>query len=465
MRKKYDVIIVGAGIGGLTCGCYLAKGGLKVLVVERNANPGGYCVSFNRKKLLFDACAHSLGSCRRGGNIDVLLKDFNLKNNIKLKRYNPTDIVITPEHKVIFYSKIKKTIQSFQENFPKEQENILKFFNILSESDDFSLLALRKKSFKNLLDSYFVDKKLKAILSFPILGNAGLAPSLISAFTAAMLYREFLLDGGYYPEEGICALPNGLTKRLKEFGGDIVFRRTVKDILIDNDRASGIVLDDGNVVTSRFVVSDCDARQTFLGLIGDSKIPKKRKEELLKMKPSLSMFVLYLGIDNTFDMPFPGGVNVWYLPNHNIERAYRCATRRTVNNISEFMFRVSPEKRTVTTFINADFKNKNFWSKNKKKFSKRLIKELEKFLPNLSMYLIYEGAATPFVLHDKTLNHDGAAYGWAATNKQSMVQGFSRKTFIKNLYLSGHWATTGIGIRGVVHSGSAVAKSILKRIR
>ena len=41
--SKYDVIIIGAGIGGLVCGCYLAKAGMKVLIVEKNAKPGGYC--------------------------------------------------------------------------------------------------------------------------------------------------------------------------------------------------------------------------------------------------------------------------------------------------------------------------------------------------------------------------------------------------------------------------------------
>lgn len=48
-KYDYDVIIIGAGISGLICGCYLAKAGLKVLIVEKNANPGGYCVSFKEK--------------------------------------------------------------------------------------------------------------------------------------------------------------------------------------------------------------------------------------------------------------------------------------------------------------------------------------------------------------------------------------------------------------------------------
>ena len=53
--NKYDVIIIGAGIGGLVCGCYLVKAGLKVLIVEKHYQVGGYCTSFKRKGFTFDA--------------------------------------------------------------------------------------------------------------------------------------------------------------------------------------------------------------------------------------------------------------------------------------------------------------------------------------------------------------------------------------------------------------------------
>lgn len=56
----YDAVIIGAGIGGLVCGCYLAKAGMKVLIAEHHHKPGGYCTSFKRRGFTFDAAAHSL---------------------------------------------------------------------------------------------------------------------------------------------------------------------------------------------------------------------------------------------------------------------------------------------------------------------------------------------------------------------------------------------------------------------
>ncbi|MBU2034919.1 MAG: FAD-dependent oxidoreductase, partial [Candidatus Omnitrophica bacterium] len=80
MTKKYDydVIIIGAGISGLVCGCYLAKAGLKTLVVEKNVNVGGYCTSFTRKGFRFDACVHFLSTLRKEGKFHKILNNIGL---------------------------------------------------------------------------------------------------------------------------------------------------------------------------------------------------------------------------------------------------------------------------------------------------------------------------------------------------------------------------------------------------
>ncbi len=86
-EDKYDVVIIGAGIGGLVCGCYLAKAGLKVLIVEQHYKPGGYCTSFERGGYTFDVGVHYLGSCReRDGVIYNILQDLSLLNKIKLSK-------------------------------------------------------------------------------------------------------------------------------------------------------------------------------------------------------------------------------------------------------------------------------------------------------------------------------------------------------------------------------------------
>ncbi|MBI4706348.1 MAG: NAD(P)-binding protein [Candidatus Omnitrophica bacterium] len=198
-KYDYDAIIIGAGIGGLVCGCYLAKAGLKTLIVEKNAQPGGYCTSFTRNGFRFDACAHSLGSLRDGGILKVILKELDLENRIEFKRSNPQDTIITIDGKISFWNDLGKTKQEFSSKFTDERANIDKFFDFIVNCDAVSFNSLKKSTFLDVLNKYFNNEKLKSVLSLPVLGNAGLSASKASAFTAIALFKEFMFDGGYYP--------------------------------------------------------------------------------------------------------------------------------------------------------------------------------------------------------------------------------------------------------------------------
>ncbi len=87
-QKFYDVIIIGAGISGLVCGCYLARAGMSVLIIEQHDKPGGYCTSFKRKGFLFDAAAHSFGSYRENGNFRRIILELGVDKLINIKRFD-----------------------------------------------------------------------------------------------------------------------------------------------------------------------------------------------------------------------------------------------------------------------------------------------------------------------------------------------------------------------------------------
>jgi phytoene dehydrogenase-like protein len=85
----YDAIIIGAGISGLVCGCYLAKAGMKVLVCEQHYKPGGYCTSFKKHGFTFDTAAHCFGGYRKGGMTRKIFEDLEIDKKIKIIRFNP----------------------------------------------------------------------------------------------------------------------------------------------------------------------------------------------------------------------------------------------------------------------------------------------------------------------------------------------------------------------------------------
>ena len=82
MATDVDVIVIGAGMGGLTCGCLLAKRGLRVAIIEKNEKVGGCCASFQKEGFSFDLSVQSLGECQRGGRVWNLLKELDLLDQI-----------------------------------------------------------------------------------------------------------------------------------------------------------------------------------------------------------------------------------------------------------------------------------------------------------------------------------------------------------------------------------------------
>src|SRR4030042_2671095 len=187
-KDTYDAVIIGAGMSGLVCGCYLAKAGMKVLIAEQHYKPGGYCTSFKRQGFTFDAAAHSFGGYKYG-NIGKIFEDIDINKNIKIQKFDPSNIIITPDYKVPFWADLNKTIKEFQKNFTDESTNINNFFCFLINPDPVSFSCMRTWTFKNLIDKYFSNKKLKAILSFPLFGNAGLPSSQISAFLGIRIFK------------------------------------------------------------------------------------------------------------------------------------------------------------------------------------------------------------------------------------------------------------------------------------
>lgn len=475
-KTEYDAIIIGAGIGGLVCGCYLAKTGMKVLIVEKNDKPGGYCTSFERKGYRFDACVHSLGSYRRNGILRKILEDLEVDKKIKIIRFNPSDVIVTPDRKIEINNDLTETIQDFQKNFPQQSKQIEIFFKEITKPDFSSLfIKLRDKSFSDFLNQYFTDDKLKAIFSILLLGNAGLPASLISASIASMVLREYILDGGYYLQEGMQSLPDILATKFKELGGKIFLSHLVNEIRFKNGKIEGIITNKGQFISAKYIVSDCDARQTFLSLLSDGSISKKSisQTKIKRMQPSLSAFLVYLGLKKEFKEISKGIHNLWVLSSYDIEKAYLSIKQGNINceNLFSACFLRSmngtiskqDKKNSMCLFVDAPFRTKEYWDKNKHIWSNVLIRKVETIFPKLSDYILVKDIATPQTLQDYTFNYKGSMYGWSSLPSQFARFGMAQKTFIDGLYLTGHWATLGHGIPMVAFLGYDVSKLILKK--
>jgi phytoene dehydrogenase-like protein len=471
MKEKYDVIIVGSGIGGLVCGCFLSKKGVRVLIVERNATPGGYCNSFNAKGYEFDGCVHSLGNVSKGSKLYNILESLGVIDEIVFEKHDPSDAIVTPDFKVNFWNNVDQTIQDLQNIFPRDAKGIDYFFHeIICRKSDIELLrTYRQMLYKDLLDLYFSDNRLKAILSLIILGDMGVPHQHVSAYSAVEHYKQFILNGGFYPRDGIQTLPNSLARKIQEYGGEFIYSNGVEKIELNAiGCASRVVLKKGQVFSSKYIVSDCDARQTFLGMVGRENINDKFAIHLENLKPSLSVFILYLGLKEPISSSMvKDGVNTWFLSNYNYNEFHADKINYSfdINKIRGFLVCPNFKKKRLMVLTSAPFETPEFWEINRGRIMDMLISEVSLKLPEINNNIELKIATTPQGLFKWTLNYSGAAYGWANIPGQVMhPYYYGRDKIVKNLYLCGHWSTFGSGIPSVALMGEKTAQLILNKI-
>jgi len=472
MDEKYDVVVIGAGIGGLVCGCYLAKAGLKVLIAEQHYQPGGYCTSFKRNGYIFDVGVHYLGSMREGGVLRKILIELGILDRMEIIINDPTDRIMMPD-KTIYVRKDKlKTKEELIAHFPHEKENISNFFDFVLNTDFLTLVSKTGKiTFEKFLNAYFTDYKLKGILSVPLV-SIGLPPSKISALPSVVLFKEYIFDGGYYPKGGIQVFPDLLAQRFKEFGGKLLLSTKAEKILVQHKKVTGVKLANGETVSTKFVVSNADATATFTELLKRRSIEAKMVE---KLEPSISSFIVYLGINRELNIE-PKHYTTCLYTTYDIEKCYdkkRDLLKTLQYNymLCTFAALIDPTlaplgKSSIRIFTEVNYAPKKRWEDKRDEVAQNAIKMVGTLVPDVHRHIDHIETATPHTLIRYTSNRDGALYGWSVIPKQVGLKVFPPHTSIENLYLAGHWVTHGAGQGGVspsAFSGKIASRLILRK--
>jgi len=466
--KKYDAIIIGSGIGGLICGCYLSKAGLRVLIIEQHNKVGGYCTSFKRSGYRFDVGIHYFGGVENGV-LNRVLTDLDLKNKLQFKQFDPTDKIIMPDNTTYIRAKYQDTIKEFKKSFPNEGGNVANFFKDIKEKNvPYFYRNLKRYTFQRLLDEYFRNKKLKATLG-SLLGNIGLPPERASALASVILFKEFILDPGYYPLGGIQAFPDALATLIKNNGGEILLSRNVTKILVKHNRVKGVVIDDDICMEAKKIVSNADLTHTFTNLLhGVNK----------EIEPSCSIFACYLGLKTNLKNISRDSCGIWNFASYDLKNIY---SRLRENILSKnkpshilYLFPSAHDptikdrhKSTMVMMFFVPFLNKKFWDVHKEEISFNMINNADASFPNIKKYIETKVIATPFTFYRYTKNTNGAAFGLASTLQQMKKLSIPFKTTIKGLYLAGHWCSVGrgqAGISGVSVAGKICAQQILREI-
>lgn len=475
MKDSYDVVVIGAGIGGLSAGALLAKKGLSVAVFESQPVPGGYCTSFRRKGFTFDSCLDAISGCGEKGWLRRILKKTGIENEVDFVRLDPLrvdnfggDIISIPgeigAYKDLLLSMapgerdgiegLFRTMTSiYRTAMVTAPETLYTDPRLDTRGDD--LAKYRRLTYKALLDDFVKDHRVRAILSDRS-AFMGLPSSKVSAVAMVTMLMTFAEGGGYRIKGGAQRLADAFVKGLKGGGGELFLRKPVTGIVHEGGRVAGVMVD-GQMVKAKAVISGIDASKTY-GMAGID-LDKK-------LEPSTSFFMVYLGLGRNIDMPDSMG----FYPGYDIEGTFADTARDIASskasveiiNYSRISHGMAPAGcSTVMLMSKAAYAYGKPWHSCKKEETDRLIALAGKALPELADNIAYAEAATPLTLERYTTNNCGAAFGW---EQGSYNRRTTAATALPGLYMAGHWTYPGGGIESVAASGLVAAEKAASAI-
>jgi all-trans-retinol 13,14-reductase len=502
----YDAVIIGAGLGGLSCGAAFARQGFKAVVLEQHTKPGGYATTFRRPGgFEFDVSLHSTTVGERNG-LHNLIPGFPEIKDVEFLPHPSLFRVIFPDYD---YRVPQKNPQALVETlsgfFPLEKQGIAGLFedmaglssdiqkysqaqgkvNMGSFPKDFPyLFKCFNKTWGQMVDARVTDPKLKALVSW-LWGYFGLPPAKLSAFYYAMPTISYLTEGGYYPKGRSQAISQALRRFIEDRGGKVMLGTRVETILTRDHAAVGVRTKDGGTYTGRVVVSNANAVDTFRKMMPDEASFLRDEFALMDTYGvNFSIYQVFLGLNR--DLAGEAGLTdseIAVATGYDPDKSYADMGKGDAEDCGFGLMiydnvvpGYSPKgKNTVTITVGQSYDywakyeadylrgNKDAYRKDKERMADILIDRAEKkLLPGLRKAIEVREVGTPLTNLRYTSNYRGAVYGWDQTMNNSGPNRMPYKTPIKNLYLAGAWTRPGGGYGAVIPSGLECFAEIMK---
>lgn len=486
-----DAVVIGAGLGGLACALELARQGMKVCVLERDAGAGGYAHAFRRRGYHFDVSLRFIGGMAQGQLLHGVLDTLGVYDKLTLTRRSVLFTAEYPDLTVTLPNEEEALIEALEQSFPGSRSSLVELFAYLRRMKRHAIgpwvdphfdvpleeqlhVLHRSDTFLQVMERYVSDPQLQALLGQLWL-YVGLPPSLASATYSASVFSSAFLDGIVHVVGGGAALVRAMVHRLRDLGGACITRTAVNRILLDGRAVIGVETERGEVVEAPTVVSNADPYQTFFELIPGNEPSKLYRFRLEQMEPSCSLYSMYLGLDCPADaLGIPKG---HYFFNHALdhedawERAISGETERTdwcLANYDETEASLFPPGTGIITLAEvaptADWLELDLESyrERKEQLQQLLLAKYERRFPGLVDHITVAEMATPRTMANYTRNRSGAVYGLAQTVEQSGSRRLRNRTPLSGLYLTGSWTWAGGGYEGALLSGVQTAASVLR---
>jgi phytoene desaturase len=489
-KSAYDVAIIGAGIGGLTAGAFLAQAGLQVLVVELEERAGGYAREYQRGPYDINPSLHVIMGCGPPGPsghglISLALSKLGVEERCEFISVDPFYRVQFPDYQLDVPTGRDAYLEAHQRAFPEDARGFEDLVNLCSQTYqeflrlpivmrwlDWALMPLRfpklvrhaNATLSSVLDKYLSRPRLKAAYA-ALWDYVGLPPSRVSFSEWAVMITSYIEEGAFHCRGGFQGLADALTEGLVNHGGELVLGTPVSRIRASGSRVQGVSLENGQEIEAPIVISNIDARETFHDLLEPGQVPARYLRKLSRLEPSLSALGLHLATD--LDVHSLGVPKVTIVAPWDLESVYTEALRGKVSGLSMHIPTVCDDSLAppgehvviVQAFIPSDAADLSPAAS--VRFAEKLLDMAESVLPGLRDHVTFVEGSSEEGQQQYPLHCIGPAYGWAASPQQAGPFRLANKTPVEGLFLAGHWTQPGHGIWTVVLSGMIVGRLVL----
>jgi len=503
--ERYDDIVIGSGMGGMTCAALLAKLGRKVLVLEQHYVPGGFTHMFNRPGYTWDVGVHAVGEVTHHSMTGRLLAHLT-DGELTWASLGPVyDTFAFPEG---FRIDFPDSPRQFRDNliaaFPDEVRAIDNYLarvkEVAASMKGYYLARVAPHRLAPVVDRLLAKKALgfleqrtadvlAEITDNPRLrtvlvsqwGYYGAVPSR-SSFAIQALVTKHFMHGGYYPEGGAGRIAETLLATVAAAGGWTRISTPVERILVEGGKAVGVRLAnrDGEEIRARRVISAAGVAATATRLLPPDRRDALWAREVATLPPAPAHVCLYLGFKGDITQAGAGSANQWFYDTWSTEQdawdvsdpdrlADAPVLYTSFPSLKDPHHDPGPETRhtgEVVTFVPwsafADWKGTR-WKRRgedyealKGAIEERLLAQLLRHLPGLRPHIDHIELSTPLTTDHFTRPIQGSIYGLEPTPARFACPWLRPRSPIDGLFFAGSEVAT-VGVIGAMMGGVLAA--------
>ncbi len=266
MKKKYDVLVIGAGMSGLAAGIRLALFGKKVCIIERHSIPGGLNSYYKRGKRLFDVGLHALTNFMRKGEKGLpfgkILKQLRLSYDQFFLKEQSYSKILFPEQELNFNNDFNLLLQEIHEKFPADIDDFRRLVGAVKSFDELDL-SKGYQSAKKVVSQYIKNPLLSEMIFCPILLYGSAWENDMDFAQFVVMFKSLYLQGLSRPEGGVRRIIDLLVEQYKKFGGEVFYSAGVEKIIVEKNCARKVVLSNEMEIEADHIISSMGLPETL----------------------------------------------------------------------------------------------------------------------------------------------------------------------------------------------------------